>query len=157
MALTGRIVVVLVAGVAAVLVIYTFVLITAVPGTVEGPVPPSFTVNGKTFVFNYTATTQSEREAGLMNRRVTASTTMLFAFPSFSKWAFWMKDTNTSLDIIWVNATGSTGRVVYLVQGTQPESTIDLIPNAPANYVIETRAGFAASNGITVGTAIQFS
>lgn len=131
------------------------------PGSVTSPVPSSFTVNGKTYAFNFTATTQAEREAGLMNRKVTAATTMLFAFPSFGKWSFWMYDTNTSLDMIWLNATGGSARVVYLV--TSAPSCYDssacrvYTPASEANYVIEAKAGFAAANGVVVGTAVQLA
>ena len=132
----------------------------SLPGTVTGPVPSSFTVNGKTFGFNFTATTQAERESGLMNRKVTGATTMLFAFPAYGKWAFWMYGTNTSLDIIWVNATGDLGQVVYLVASAPPcyNSGACTIyrPTSGANCVIEAKGGFAAANGITTGTTIQF-
>jgi uncharacterized membrane protein (UPF0127 family) len=131
------------------------------PGDVTTTVPSSFTVNGRTYDFNFTATTQTQREAGLMNKKVTNNTTMLFAFPYFGQWQFWMYDTNTSLDIIWVNATGNSGHVVYLVTAAQPcYSNCDLntyTPVSAANYVIEAKAGFAAANRISVGTGIQFS
>jgi len=160
LALGNRTLAIVVVVVIAVLAIYAYVLLSSVPGSVTGPVPSSFTVDGKTFVFNYTATTQPEREAGLMNKRVTASTTMLFAFPSFGEWQFWMYDTNTSLDMIWVNATGNSGHVVYLVTSAQPcynsGSCTVYTPTASANYVIEAKAGFTASNGVSLGTSIQF-
>jgi uncharacterized membrane protein (UPF0127 family) len=131
------------------------------PGTVTSAVPSSFTVNGRTFVFNYTATTNAERLKGLMNTTVTSSTTMLFAFPSFGLWPFWMYDTNTSLDMIWLNATGTTATVVYVVSGATPcydKSACPLYtPTSAANYVIEAKAGFAAANGIAVGTTVRLS
>jgi uncharacterized membrane protein (UPF0127 family) len=70
-----------------------------------------------------------------------------------------MSNTNTSLDIIWINATGSTGRVVYVHADTRPcaSSCPTYYPSSPANYVIEAKAGFAEANGIEVGTQIQFS
>ncbi len=149
---------------AAVIVIlagYVFYLATSTPGPVTGSVPTSFTVNGKTYAFTYVATTQPEREAGLMNKKVTNTTTMLFAFPSLGVWLFWMKDTNTSLDMIWVNATGGSGVVVYVQAGAQPcfsASCPDYgSPTAQANYVIEAKAGFVPANGIAVGTMVQFS
>lgn len=148
--------------VVAVLVAYSVYTLTALPGTVTTPVPSTFTVNNRTYAFTYVATTEAERERGLMNTRVTNTTTMLFAFPYFSAWTFYMYDTNTSLDMIWINATGSSARVVYLVTAAQPcydnpRSLCPLYtPNAEANYVIEVKAGFAASNGITVGTGIKF-
>jgi uncharacterized membrane protein (UPF0127 family) len=146
--------------VAVLLVIYTIQESTNVPGPVTSQVPSQFTVNGRTYAFTYVATTQSERQAGLMNKKVTNATTELFAFPSFGEWRFWMYDTNTSLDMIWVNATGDSGRVVYIVTSAQPcynnNSCEVYTPTAPANYVIEARAGFVAVNGILNGTRIQF-
>jgi uncharacterized membrane protein (UPF0127 family) len=142
---------------------YAAYLATSSPGTVTGPVPSSFTVNGRTFSFTYTATTQAQREAGLMNKVVTNTTTMLFAFPYFDRWQFWMFDTPSSLDMIWVNATGNHSRVVYLVSSAQPCLTTNsntcarYTPTSSANYVIEAKAGFAAANNIKVGTTIQFS
>ena len=119
-------------------------------------------MDGRTFDFTYIATTQQERQAGLMNKKVTNTTTMLFAFPYSSTWTFWMYDTNTSLDMIWVNATGDSGRVVYITAGAPPcynsfgYGCATYTPSAPANYVIEAKSGFAAAYGITTGTAVQF-
>ncbi|MDG6942449.1 MAG: DUF192 domain-containing protein [Nitrososphaerota archaeon] len=143
------------------LLVYDVNSLYSQPGNVSAAVPSAFTFNGKTFDFNFTATTQSERESGLMNRMVTGATTMLFAFPTYGKWAFWMYDTNTSLDIIWVNATGDSGQVVYLVASVPPcynSGTCAIYtPTAEANYVIEARGGFAAANGLTIGSKILFS
>ncbi|MDV3278257.1 MAG: DUF192 domain-containing protein [Nitrososphaerales archaeon] len=131
------------------------------PGNARvSPLPSSFTANGKTFQITYLATTQSERQAGLMNRKITDTTTMLFIFPEPSNYPFWMYDTNSSLDIIWINATGTSGVVVYLVTGAQscylPVGCPNYYPTALANYVIEAKAGFARMNGINVGTTIRF-
>jgi uncharacterized membrane protein (UPF0127 family) len=141
---------------------YVALTLTASPGTVTTPVPAEFTVNGRTYVLNYTAVTEAERESGLMNRRVTNATTMLFAFPSPVRQPFWMYQTNTSLDIIWVSASGNSGTVVYVQEDAQPCPNLpcqDYPSNAQAplaNYVIEAKAGFAVSNAIAVGTTIQF-
>ena len=159
MHLSGKLATVIAVAFGALVVGYTLYAMSIVPGSVTSPVPKSFAVDGRTYGFTYVATTQAEREAGLMNRQVTNATTMLFAFPSFGKWAFWMYDTNTSLDMIWVNATGDSGRVVYLVSGAQPcydssQCTV-YAPTSNADYVIEAKAGFAAANQITVGTLIR--
>jgi len=140
---------------------YVILVSSTPPGSVTTNVPSTFSVNGKTFRFNYIAITQSEREQGLMNRKITNQTTMLFAFPSASEWSFWMLDTNTSLDMIWVNADGSTGSVVY-IQSAAPPCMNDggcpvYTPTSSANFVIEAKAGFAAVNGISVGTNISFT
>jgi uncharacterized membrane protein (UPF0127 family) len=148
--------------VVALLVGYTIYESSSAPGSVTTQVPSRFSVNGRTFAFTYVATTQQERQTGLMNKKVTNTTTMLFAFPYSSNWAFWMYDTNTSLDMIWVNSTGGTGRVVYLVAGAQPcfnalgYGCPTYTPSGQANYVIEAKAGFAAANGITKGTSVLF-
>ena len=153
----GKIFALAMVAVVALLVIYTVYSTTNEPGCAASSPPTSITVNGKTYSFTYVARCQPQREAGLMNRKVTNETTMLFAFPYFSSWSFWMQDTNTSLDMIWINATGSTGRVVYLALGTQPYSTSIITPTASANYVIEAKSGFAYENGISVGTTVTLN
>jgi uncharacterized membrane protein (UPF0127 family) len=130
-------------------------------GSVTSPVPSTFTVNGKTYSFTYVATNDAERSAGLMNKKVTNTTTMLFAFPGVGVYQFWMYDTNTSLDMIWVSATGDNGTVAYVYADALPCYSYSGLtcPNygaPPANYVIEAKAGFAAANGIVVGTHVQF-
>jgi len=130
------------------------------PGTVTTPVPSGFTIGGNSFTFNYTAISNAQREAGLMGKRVTINTTMLFAFPSKSDWTFWMYGTNSSLDIIWVNATDGSGEVVYLVANVPPCLNLLLCPRysptSPANYVIEAGSGFASAHGVKPGTKIAF-
>jgi uncharacterized membrane protein (UPF0127 family) len=123
-------------------------------------VPSHFTVNGKTFAITYVAINESERQAGLMNRKVTNTTTMLFVFPSAGIYPFWMHNVNSSLDIMWLNVTGSAGRVVYLVTNV-PGCSLALgcpnyTPTSAANYVIEAKGGFAEANTVIVGTNVQF-
>ena len=126
------------------------------------PVPSRFTVNGRTFGITYVATNQSEWESGLMNRKVTGSTTMLFIFPDLAIRPFWMYQVNTSLDIIWLNATGGSGSVVYIaadVPGCPGPSMLcpNYAPSSPANYLVEAKGGFAEANGVDVGTVFQFA
>ncbi len=163
MAPSGRVFAILVIAVVALLVAYTVYESSYSPGSVTSPIPSRFTADGKTYQFTYVATTQAERQAGLMNRKVTNSTTMLFAFPYSSTWSFWMYDTNTSLDMIWVNATGDSGRVVHVVTSAQPcfnsggLGCPTYTPSEEANYVIEAKAGFAEANGIAYGSSVTFS
>jgi uncharacterized membrane protein (UPF0127 family) len=144
----------------AALIIVAVYSATSTPGSVTSPVPASFAVDGKTYAFTYIATTQPQRVAGLADRKVGSNTTMLFAFPSSGRWQFWMDSVNSSLDMVWVNATGDSGVVVYLVSQAQPcfdsSSCPIYTPTAAANYVIEAQGGFAAANGIIVGTRILF-
>jgi uncharacterized membrane protein (UPF0127 family) len=130
-------------------------------GTVTSAVPSKFTASGKTFQITDFATTSDQRAKGLMNRVVSNTTIMLFVFPQPGQYSFWMLNTNTSLDMIWVDTTGGAGRVVYVVSSAQPcyvaSSCAVYTPSAPSNYVLEAKAGFANTSGIGVGTAIQFS
>jgi uncharacterized membrane protein (UPF0127 family) len=158
----SRLMIITVVAVITLIGVYSVYVATSGPGPVTTPVPSSFTVNGRTHSFTHTATNQAEWREGLMNKAVTNTTTMLFAFPYFSHWQFWMFDTPTSLDMIWVNATGNSGRVVHLVTSAPPCLTSDsstcarYTPASQANYVIEAKAGFAAANNITLGLTIRF-
>jgi len=123
-------------------------------------VPSHFTVNGRTFAITYVATNETEWRAGLMDKKITDTTTMLFIFPRFGVYPFWMYHVNSSLDIIWLNVTGNVGSVVYLVSDVPGCSLTIGCPNydpsSAANYVIEAKAGFARANNMSVGTKIQF-
>jgi uncharacterized membrane protein (UPF0127 family) len=119
-----------------------------------------FQVNGKRYALTFVATNQSERQKGLMNTRITNSTTELFVFPQSDYYPFWMYQVNSSLDIIWLNATGNVARVVYMVQDV-PGCSVSILctqyqPSAKANLVLEAKAGFAKANSINMGTAITF-
>lgn len=148
-------------GVAAViLIIFAIYGVVTRPGAVNTPVPTEFSIGERTYEITYTATDDAQRQAGLMNKKVTNTTTMLFVFPSPGTYEVWMYNTNTSLDVIWINATGATGRVVYVFSGAQPcydpLTCPRYSPTSPANYIIEVKSGFAAANGIVVGTLIEF-
>ncbi len=142
---------------AAVVLVYAAYGAFSSPGPATTPVPTVFFVNGKSFAITYTATNPAERQAGLMNREVTNTTIMLFIFPSPGIYKFWMYDTNTSLDMVWVD---SSGQVVYVYANAQPCYSLltcpTFGPTSQANYVIEAKAGFAQSSGIHINTAIQF-
>lgn len=120
----------------------------------------SFSVGGKTYRFTYVATNQTELQKGLGGVKVTDSTTELFVFPTTDYYTFWMFGVNSSLDIMWVYTPpgSNTGTFVYLALDSPPCHSSVLCPNydptAKANYVIEAKAGFAAANGIKVGTPV---
>jgi uncharacterized membrane protein (UPF0127 family) len=120
----------------------------------------SFSVNGKTFRLTYLATNQTELEKGLMGVKVTDSTTELFVFPNEGHYSFWMFGVNSSLDIMWVDVPpgSDSGSFVYLALGAPPCQVAVTCPDyentAIANFVIEAKAGFAAANGIEVGTPV---
>lgn len=122
----------------------------------------SFSVNGKTFKITYIADNQSSITKGLMDTKVTNTTTMLFVFQSAGYYPFWMYNVNSSLDIMWVNLSNgtNTGVFAFLALDSPPchisvECTT-YTPNVKANLVLEAKGGFAAANGIEVGTLVTF-
>jgi uncharacterized membrane protein (UPF0127 family) len=123
----------------------------------------SFSVDGKTFKLTYLATNETTLKKGLMGTKVTDGTTMLFVFPTADYYSFWMFGVNSSLDIMWVYVPpgSSAGSFVYLALGAPPCHVSVLCtsydPTARANFVIEAKAGFAAANGIKVGTPVSLS
>jgi uncharacterized membrane protein (UPF0127 family) len=141
---------------------YGAYLVVSTPGTVKLANPPSrFTVNGRTFGITYIAADQASRQAGLMNRKITNATTMLFVFPSPGTYSFWMSGVNSTLDIIWLNVTGDSGTVVYVVRnapGCNSSVACPVFqPSSPANWVIEAKGGFSEANGVNIGTYIRFA
>ena len=120
----------------------------------------SFSVAGKTFKFTSVATTQAELSKGLMGAKVTDTTFELFVFPSAGTYSFWMSGVNSSLDIMWLNTPqgSDSGSFVYLALNSPPCDLGALCPTfnptAKADFVIEAIGGFAATNGIEVGTPV---
>jgi uncharacterized membrane protein (UPF0127 family) len=151
----------LIVGLVALAAVLAVLSYSVFPGSVTTGLPSKFTANGKTFSITYVASTEPEREHGLMSTKITNSTIMLFAWPSAGTYSFWMYQTNASLDIIWVSASNNTGRIVYEALGAPPcydsASCVVYTPNSSANYALETKAGFAQANGLQVGTVLTFS
>ncbi|MGI0100433.1 MAG: DUF192 domain-containing protein [Candidatus Micrarchaeaceae archaeon] len=125
----------------------------------------AFAVNGNTYRISAYAYTQSQQEKGLMNSTVTNSTFMLFYFGKHGIYPFWMKDTYSQLDIIWLNYSAAThiARVVYMVNATpcidydkSQANCAVYIPTAYSNYVLETKSGFVNSENISTGTELRF-
>ena len=125
-------------------------------GDQQASVPSAFRFGNRTYKITAYAATAKAQEKGLMNATVTNSTFMLFYFGKPHIYPFWMKNTYSPLDIIWLNYSNSTGiaRVVYIVNATpcidydatQNNCTI-YAPKAYANYVLEARAGLPTKLG----------
>jgi uncharacterized protein len=100
------------------------------------------------------AQTPEEREQGLSGRsEVPDNYGMLFVFEEPGEYAFWMKDMLIPIDIFWLDAEY---RVISIKENALPEKYPESYsPRAPALYVLETRAGFAAEHAITVGTTLS--
>lgn len=76
----------------------------------------------------------------------------LFAFGASGNHSIWMKDMNYPLDIIWV---AEDGVIVHIEDNVSPDTYPESLDSPiPAWYVIETSAGFTASNTIAVGDKV---
>jgi len=81
-----------------VLVIVLVLVLASVPSY-------SLDINGKTYSISHVAADESEWEAGLMNQTITNDTLMLFVFPMAGIYVFWMDNTKSPLDMIWMNVS----------------------------------------------------
>lgn len=80
---------------------------------------------------------------------------MLFVFDKSGQYAFWMKDMNFPLDIIWID---EDMKVVYIQKNALPESYPEsFLPEKNAKYVLEVYANFADKNNLKEGDTVLFS
>lgn len=101
------------------------------------------------------AQTDEERALGLMNRKSMQDTQgMLFIFDFASEQSFWMKNTFISLDIMYVDANKE---IVSIRKYTTPLSEDGVPSLKPAQYVVETNAGFSDKYHVQVGDKIAFT
>jgi len=104
------------------------------------------------------ATTNAEREKGLMNRTsLDKDKGMLFIFDKEGIYPFWMKNTFIPLDMIWADGDG---RVVFIAQNVQPCKNLicpSVIPSAKAKYVLEINAGVCQEIGLKLGDELKIN
>jgi uncharacterized membrane protein (UPF0127 family) len=95
-----------------------------------------------------------ERGQGLMDiQNLPADKGMLFIFEENKTRGFWMANTPLPLDIIFVN---SDKQIVRIHHNTEPFSQKSLKSGKPAQYVIETNAGYCISHDIQEGMKVAF-
>ena len=100
------------------------------------------------------ADTDSTRARGLMQRSsLPPKSGMLFVFERESPQSFWMANTPLSLDMFFAD---SNGRIVKVAKYTKPGSPNHIRSGEPAQYVLETPAGFADRYGIIEGDSLDF-
>ena len=99
------------------------------------------------------ADTESLRERGLSGRSdLRSGNGMLFVFDTDGLWNIWMKDMRFPIDIVWADVSGM---VITIASNVAPDTyPKSFFPSAPARYVVELPAGFAAANGIVEGGQI---
>jgi len=95
---------------------------------------------------------EPERERGLMFRPPLADDRgMLFQFPDSAERSFWMRNTPSSLDILYIDPTGS---IVSIAHHATPYSEAPIPSNGAANGVLELRAGRAEEIGAKAGDKV---
>ena len=104
------------------------------------------------------ADNDSERARGLMFREtMDENRGMLFVHDDQQPLAYWMKNTNIPLDILYFD---STRHLVSQQRDVPPCSLGNRCPpypsNAPALYVLELNAGQAAKLGLKDGATLTF-
>lgn len=95
---------------------------------------------------------EAERQRGLMGREpLPDDRGMLFQFPDVAERSFWMRNTPSPLDIIYIDPRG---RIVSIARNTTPYSDDPIPSNGPASGVLELRAGRADEIGARPGDKV---
>lgn len=94
------------------------------------------------------------REKGLMYRQNIPDTVgMLFVFPEEDYHSFWMKNTPSSLDIMYVDGTG---KIIRIYEFTEPFSEESIPSGDLAQNVVEVKGGFCSQHHLTTNDRIEF-
>lgn len=101
------------------------------------------------------AITKNEQEHGLCCRdSLPSDSGMLFVYNKPGIYRFWMKDTRIPLDMYWIDAQK---KVIYIEQNVQSNTyPRSFGPYQPAQYILETNAGYARKHNISVGDIVSF-
>ena len=100
------------------------------------------------------ADNDAERAQGLMYRtEMKENQGMLFIFPSEARQSFYMKNTVIPLDMVFIN---SKLEIVTIHKSTKPYDLNSYASTSPAQYVLETIAGYTDKFNIQVGDKVVF-
>jgi len=96
-----------------------------------------------------------ETQTGLMYRSgMEKNHGMLFIFEDVSMRAFYMKNTQFPLDIIYL---GEDQKVINIQKNAIPFNQASLPSSAPAKYVLEINAGLSDQWGLSSGDQMEFT
>ena len=137
---------------AAVLVVVGFAVASAPAGAASFQPLEIVTKNGVQVFSVEIATTEEEKQTGLMYRKELADGKgMLFDSNPEQEVSMWMKNTYVSLDMIFIRADG---RILRIAENTEPLSTRIVSSQGPARAVLEVVAGTAQKYGIRPGDRV---
>lgn len=101
------------------------------------------------------ARTDYETQTGLMYRKsMQDDRGMLFIFDDEIRRSFYMKNTEFSLDIIYLDGNG---KVVSVQKNAVPFDKSPLPSEAPAKYVLEVNSGLSDRWGLEAGDVMEFA
>jgi hypothetical protein len=99
------------------------------------------------------ADTATERSVGLMHRDYLAARSgMLFIYPSLQAASFWMRNTQISLDMLFVDHRGI---VLHIHHRAKPLDETLIFGGDSVLAVLEINGGLASDQGITIGSQVQ--
>jgi uncharacterized protein len=116
----------------------------------------SFQIGDDTFSFEVVNTPIS-RGQGLSGREEIGSDGMLFVFPDRDRHAFWMKDMEFDLDLLWIvdEEVVEVTRSVSAPQTAAESRSLRIYQSdSPVNIVLEVEAGFVEEYGLEVGSRL---
>lgn len=102
-----------------------------------------------------TASSQQEKTKGLMYRRtISPYRGMKFNWKTEEIRLMWMKNTYTSLDILWVNKNNI---IVDIKENVPSNNTTIIKSNKKAQFIVELPSNAAKSNNIKIGQILTKS
>lgn len=118
-------------------------------------VPLTITSDGRPHTFRVEVARTPEQQArGLMERPPLGDFEgMIFPYNPPRNASFWMRNTPSPLDIIFI---GADGRIINIAAETIPFSEDQVKSAAPASLVLEIRGGRAAALGIEAGDLVEW-
>lgn len=125
----------------------------------KGIVPVTVTTKSGKHVFKAEpAVTPAEQQRGLMFRTdLTDTSAMLFwPYPAGGgapkEASFWMKDTPTALDLVFIRPDGTIARIAR----GEPFDETPIPSGEPVGAVLEVKAGVAAATGMAEGDKVTW-
>lgn len=101
------------------------------------------------------AESEYETQTGLMYRQsMKNEQAMLFIFPNEAVHSFYMKNTQFSIDIIFIDAAL---KIATIHENARPFDESSLSSEVPIKYVLEIKAGLSEQLNLAKGDSISFS
>jgi len=113
--------------------------------------------SGQTYVVEIASTPESRAQGLMFRESLQDGRGMLFLFPKPSVEAFWMKNCNFPIDIVWMDPNR---RVIFVSPHTPPckEDPCPMYgPKSESLYVLEIPDGAAAKEKAVVGSTLTFA